>query len=69
MDKKWKEENERIMREHPMIPGPEASPETQFASDALPAALPELPEPPFAPDTAPEALPAAPSAEERRELP
>jgi sec-independent protein translocase protein TatB len=66
MEKKWKEENERIMREHPMIPGPEASPDTQFASDAPAAALPE---PPFAPDAAPEALPAAPSAEERRELP
>jgi len=32
MEKKWREENERIMREHPMIPPPE--PETP----ALPAA-------------------------------
>jgi sec-independent protein translocase protein TatB len=66
MDKKWREENERIMREHPMIPGVEAPPETDFAQDGphenSPAAQ-------FAPDAPPDALPAAPPPEERRELP
>jgi sec-independent protein translocase protein TatB len=37
MEKKWREENERIMREHPMSPGTEAPPEhTPDAQAALP---------------------------------
>ncbi len=56
MEKKWREENERIMREHPMLPdaaAPAAS--TPSPDEVTPAELPP-PEP-------------APPAEERRELP
>jgi sec-independent protein translocase protein TatB len=57
MEKKWREENERIMREHPMLPEPAAAPASSTPSpdEVTPPELP-APEP-------------APSAEERRELP
>jgi sec-independent protein translocase protein TatB len=53
MEKKWREENERIMREFP-----------QSGDPALPPADPTEPLPP---EILPEALP--PAADERRELP
>ena len=37
MEKKWREENERIMRDHPMIPGPTDAPDFDHPSMAPPA--------------------------------
>ena len=33
MEKKWKEENERIMREHPLVPPPPSTPALEHAPD------------------------------------
>ncbi len=57
MEKKWREENERIMREHPMIPGEAAA--------ATPSPD-EIEEEPIGP---PAAEHPAEATDERRELP
>ena len=55
MEKKWREENERIMREHPILPDPAAPAAcTPSPDEVMPDELPPL---------------SAPPAEERRELP
>ncbi len=41
MEKKWREENERIMREHPMSPGAEAPPEAPTEALPPPTSAPE----------------------------
>jgi sec-independent protein translocase protein TatB len=43
MEKKWREENERIMREHPQIESPivEPAPQAEGESDEPPLPLPE----------------------------
>jgi sec-independent protein translocase protein TatB len=70
MEKKWREENERIMREHPF-----AEPMTDPAALAAPAELPSAADEegeagPAAPaDPEPPAEPSAPAAPGPRELP
>ena len=62
MEQKWKAENERIMREHPMLP----------ADPTVPSDHPPLPPEPVGEQDAPALeAPAAPplSGEDRRELP
>ena len=60
MEKKWREDNERIMREHPL---------TQGFADPLALNAPDAP-PPSPPPPDGEAPPASPSAEDGpRELP
>ncbi len=49
MEKKWREENDRIMREHPMLPGMNDAPDFDHPS-MLP--LPRTQEEGSAPDTA-----------------
>lgn len=44
MEKKWREENERIMREHPMLPSAEA--DTNAEALPPPAAAPDEPKQP-----------------------
>ena len=41
MEKKWREENDRIMAEHPAIPAPPATPDGDAAAPA--GSKPELP--------------------------
>lgn len=57
MQKKWAEENARIMREHPYLPDPE--PADERAADEAEAAMMPLPTPPDAP--APEQADAPPA--------
>ena len=61
MERKWKEENERIMREHPSLPpyDPE-QPQVQSYGPEQPQVPPYGPDEPAVPPVAPE---------ERRELP
>jgi sec-independent protein translocase protein TatB len=62
MEKKWKAENERIMREHPMLPHDPTVPQEHGALPPEPYGEQDAP--------APEATPAAPVPDEdRRELP
>jgi sec-independent protein translocase protein TatB len=75
LEKKWREENERIMREHPLInpgaemlplggPEPAAQPPASVAPDAVAPPAEVLPPDPAAPE-----LPLGPPAAPTRELP
>ena len=64
MERKWREENERIMREHPMLPEPAATSENPSAEPApadhpFPAPPPahEEPQLPFGNPETPRDLP------------
>jgi sec-independent protein translocase protein TatB len=73
MEKKWREENERIMRDHPPLPEWDAPAPAAEGGQALPAAeaAPEAPAPaPAAPAAPPEGeMPPPRSDEDPRELP
>lgn len=59
MEKKWKAENERIMREHPLVPPPPAASEVDMDTTQEPVMV-ERPQVIAASDDAPAAAPALP---------
>ena len=66
MEKKWREENDRIMREHPALPGEWAAPEPALPPTALPEEPGEIGEADLPPQ---EELPLAAPERPERELP
>jgi sec-independent protein translocase protein TatB len=72
MEKKWKADNERIMREHPAPPTAAAEPVSDWGKAAPEASAPVAPSPPAAPALHPPAPPsreAPPPPSADRELP
>jgi sec-independent protein translocase protein TatB len=70
MEKKWREENERIMREHPALPSWDAAaPEADAAAAAAPANAAPDPGPEPAPAPPEGTMPAPRLGDDSRELP